>query len=168
MFLQFIYIEYRLIIIKLLKLLYSDVATYVAVKPEAKYSIRYSSTIATMWTPLMAFVYVDGEHDYTYQEVSSSSSIERDYFVNLKKKCYFKFETSQLDDLEIPFQRKPYGGIGAISVYFYKAKFILPRQVYASNYSVNQVQVAESKSTYDIKFTTAFEETNELVDWQDV
>ncbi|CAB4489552.1 hypothetical protein RhiirA1_426792 [Rhizophagus irregularis] len=142
---------------------YSDDVTYIAVKPEMKYSIRFSSSRASMWSPLMAYVYVDGEYDYTYREVSNSSPREKDCFWNntLSKKYFFKFEISQLyeiDNPEIPLQRKPYGGLGAISVYFYKARVIPQTPVYIPNFSVNQVKVAEAKSTCGIKFTTAFEE----------
>ncbi|GBC03547.1 hypothetical protein RclHR1_05190011 [Rhizophagus clarus] len=142
---------------------YSDNVTYIAVKPEMRYSIRFSSTRASMWSPLMAYVYVDGEYDYTYREISNSSPREKDCFWNntLSKKYYFKFEISQLyeiDNPEIPVQRKPFGGLGAISVYFYKARVIPQTPVYIPNFSVNQVKVAESKSTCGIKFTTAFEE----------
>ncbi|RIA89470.1 hypothetical protein C1645_772217 [Glomus cerebriforme] len=142
---------------------YSDNETYVAVKPEMKYSIRFSSTRASMWAPLMAYVYVDGEYDYTYREILNSSPREKDCFWNntLSKRYCFKFEVSQLtelDNLLEPLQRKPYGGLGAISIYFYKARVIPQRPVYIPDFSVNQVQVIESKSTCGIKFTTAFEE----------
>ena len=35
-----------------------------------------------MWAPLMAYVYVDGEYDYTYREISNSSPREKDCFWN--------------------------------------------------------------------------------------
>ncbi|GBC12689.2 glycoside hydrolase family 20 protein [Rhizophagus irregularis DAOM 181602=DAOM 197198] len=70
---------------------YSDDVTYIAVKPEMKYSIRFSSSRASMWSPLMAYVYVDGEYDYTYREVSNSSPREKDCFWNntLKKTIWW-------------------------------------------------------------------------------
>ncbi|POG79221.1 hypothetical protein GLOIN_2v1528813 [Rhizophagus irregularis DAOM 181602=DAOM 197198] len=107
---------------------YSDDVTYIAVKPEMKYSIRFSSSRASMWSPLMAYVYVDGEYDYTYREVSNSSPREKDCFWN------------------------------NTLIYFYKARVIPQTPVYIPNFSVNQVKVAEAKSTCGIKFTTAFEE----------
>ncbi|CAG8679984.1 6051_t:CDS:2 [Funneliformis mosseae] len=142
---------------------YSDLETYVAVK-DLNYSVRFSSTNASIWAPLMAYVFVDGEYDYTYRELSSSSPREKDSFWNntLSKKYYFKFNlppSSEIDNLEIPLQRKPFGGLGAISIYFYKAKIIPEKPVYIPNFSINQVQVPESKSIkLGIKFTTAFEE----------
>jgi hypothetical protein len=121
----------------------------------------------------MAYVYVDGEYDYTYRELISPEPRDKDCFWNntLTKKYYFKFEVSQLSEIdnpEIPVQRKPFGGLGAISIYFYKAKVIPQRPVYIPNFVVNQVQVAESKSTRDIKFTTAFEEAEGFVNRQAV
>ncbi|CAI2161800.1 17630_t:CDS:2 [Funneliformis geosporum] len=142
---------------------YSVVETYVAVK-DLNYSVRFSSTNASIWAPLMAYVFVDGEYDYTYRELSNPSPRTKDSFWNntLTKKYYFKFRlppSSEMETLEFPLQRKQFGGLGAISIYFYKGKMIPEKPVFIPNFPINQVQVSESKSSkLGIKFTTAFEE----------
>ncbi|CAG8476928.1 14112_t:CDS:2 [Acaulospora morrowiae] len=153
---------------------YSNHTTYVAVhEPGSRFVVRYSSNRSSLWNPMMAYVYVDGEYDYTYREILSSSFREKDCFWNnsLDKKYYFKFAVTEMSDtssLNQLTEQKSCGGLGAISIYFYKARIIPQKNVVIPPFSVNQAQVSESKTNVDIKMTTAFEEEGGYVNRQPI
>src|SRR5687768_8169158 len=112
-----------------------DFNSYIVAEPGRKFKLRYSATKASSKNPIMAEVMIDGQFDHTYRGIKSRTAQVQYYFVNATrdKKLEFVFSNSVYDDSsstpnDPPNPLKSRGGVGAMSVYFYKACSIPPRQ----------------------------------------
>ncbi|RIB05236.1 hypothetical protein C2G38_616565 [Gigaspora rosea] len=145
---------------------YSPNITYAAIfTPGTRFEVRFASTFAIMDAPIMAFVHVDGSHDYTHHILKQSSSITRDGFWNpsRNKKLFFKFSsiTSSTNSSTNSQVNDVCSGLGTVSVYFYKAKRV-PRVKYRPHqFEINQKKVVGSKICSEIMYSTTFEEYEE-------
>ncbi|RIA95845.1 hypothetical protein C1645_756493 [Glomus cerebriforme] len=138
----------------------SPLTTFVAVpKPGTPYKIQYSTADGG---PYKAKVFVDGQNDKGYTHFITDMPFIKEGFCN--KDCSMRhqlvFDKTEWTDYTDESNVK-YGGLGIISVYFYKAKFV---KRIGSDYrrlklgrDLKQVKVSETKSNIDITLTTKFD-----------
>ncbi|CAG8638210.1 14139_t:CDS:2, partial [Ambispora leptoticha] len=150
---------------------------YVAV-PEigSRFSLRFGATIATLANPIVVEIFVDGNHDFTYDCLVAPAQAERDGFWNATrdKKAYFKFSKTLWTNDEIDkinssnsidnnytnnLPRK--GGIGAITLFFYLARRTRIKNEAPFKFTLEKVAITESKENKGIEFSTEFEERSE-------
>ncbi|CAG8471510.1 688_t:CDS:2 [Dentiscutata heterogama] len=129
-----------------------------------QFSIRFSSTKATPHDPIMAFIVVDGQLDYRYIELYNSGAYLRDHFVSAYRdfRYYFKFDkTMWSDEFHKVYsdlsQTISYGGIGAISVYFYRATPIFELVGEIPNFQLHQKILPERRTMASIGLSTSFQ-----------
>ncbi|CAG8705428.1 28154_t:CDS:2, partial [Dentiscutata erythropus] len=129
-----------------------------------QFSIRFSSTKATPHDPIMAFIVVDGQLDYRYIELYNSGAYLRDHFVSAYRdfRYYFKFDKTMWSDefhkvYSDPSQTISYGGIGAISVYFYRATPIFELVGEIPNFQLHQKILPERRTMASIGLSTSFQ-----------
>jgi hypothetical protein len=141
--------------------LFSDSATFVAVPaPGTYYSIRVSPST----NEIAPKIYVDGLNDGSYVKKSDSSYGVKKGFKNKNrtKRYDFIFDNTEWVETNIT-QRSKFGGLGAISVYFYKIK-----KRYNSSRSSSscrdfeEVKIPETKKYFDMALTTKFSEGIEI------
>ncbi|CAG8443262.1 6028_t:CDS:2 [Acaulospora colombiana] len=153
--------------------------TYYAVvmDPSARFKIRYEVPVnSTLPGPIMAIVYVDGQYDYTYVPiVRHEERIQiKDGFTHVAKnmKYQFKFDlmprreddkkhttaTNGFDDTE--FHIPKIGGLGAVSVCFYRAEHHY-QKVKPIEYDIKQPEIPEKMEDLNLepRFATSFDET---------
>ncbi|RHZ44592.1 hypothetical protein Glove_718g36 [Diversispora epigaea] len=142
---------------------------YAAVKePGARFTIRYKVPLEELSKgPIMGFVYVDGQHDNTYSAHVDllSTHYFRDSFHNyVKGKKYdFKFDATvwldnnKKDDNKISNTINNIGGHGAISVYFYRAKYYT-REAIPLDIDFKTKEIPESKANIGLKLSASFNE----------
>ncbi|CAG8515049.1 2064_t:CDS:2 [Racocetra fulgida] len=97
-----------------------------------QFSIRFSSTKATPHDPIMAFIVVDGQLDYRYIELYNSVYSDSSQTIS-------------------------YGGIGAISVYFYRATPVFELVGEIPNFQLHQKILPERKTMASIGLSTTFQ-----------
>ncbi|CAG8433107.1 7778_t:CDS:2 [Ambispora gerdemannii] len=144
---------------------------YVAVpEVESRFSLRFGSAIATLANPIVVEIYVDGNHDFTYDCLVGPVQAERDGFWNATrdKKAYFKFSKTRWTNDEInssdPIDNytnnntPKKGGIGAITLIFYLAKRVRIKNEAPFKFTLEKVAIPESKENKGIEFSTEFEE----------
>ncbi|CAG8459797.1 10802_t:CDS:2 [Cetraspora pellucida] len=129
-----------------------------------QFSIRFSSTKATPHDPIMAFIVVDGQLDYRYIELYNSGAYLRDHFVSAYRdfRYYFKFDKTMWSDechkvYSDSSQPISYGGIGAISVYFYRATPVFELVGEIPNFQLHQKILPERKTMASIGLSTTFQ-----------
>ncbi|CAJ0826096.1 9127_t:CDS:10, partial [Entrophospora sp. SA101] len=133
-----------------------------------RYSVKYSapSTKCSINEPIKAFLYIDGEYDYSYGDLNPNNLSElRTCFwsKNRDKLYYFKFNPtnwSEDDDnrrSNVSAKNNNIGGPGAISVYFYRAKRVRWHVTNTPDYSVENAIVPENKNTRSIKLSTQYD-----------
>ncbi|RGB38645.1 hypothetical protein C1646_525059 [Rhizophagus diaphanus] len=126
----------------------------------------YSIVVSPSTSEIAAKIYVDGRNDHSYVKSSDSSfSIVKGFHNRNRTIRYdFIFDKTEWIETDIP-QRTKYGGLGVISVYFYKVK---GRYESSRNYSsylsydlnkdVKGVKIPETKKYFDVALTTKFSE----------
>ncbi|CAG8613655.1 3010_t:CDS:2 [Dentiscutata heterogama] len=147
---------------------YSPNVTYAAIFiPGTRFEVRFASAFAIIDTPIMAFVHVDGSHDYTHHILKQSTSITRDGFWNpsRNKKLFFKFSsaTSSTTSSTKSNVNDVCSGLGTVSVYFYKAKRVPRVNHRPHQFEINQKKVAGSKICSEIMYSTIFDEYEERI-----
>ncbi|CAG8531387.1 2225_t:CDS:2 [Acaulospora morrowiae] len=131
-----------------------------------RYAIRFSAPpLSCQDDPIKVFLYVDGEYDYSYTDINPLKLGEtRTCFwsKNRDKIYYFKFDPtiwSEEDDKnrQSPGKILPFGGPGAVSVYFYRAQRIAWNVAPPPDYNVEPTVVPENNNTRAIKLSTQYE-----------
>ncbi|RIB21160.1 hypothetical protein C2G38_1127827 [Gigaspora rosea] len=129
-----------------------------------QFSIRFSSAQATPHDPIMAFIVVDGQLDYRYIELYNSGAYLRDHFVSAYRdfRYYFKFDKTMWTDefhkvYSDPSQPITYGGIGAISVYFYRATPVFELVGEIPNFHLHQKILPDRRAMASIGLSTTFQ-----------
>ncbi|PKY50213.1 hypothetical protein RhiirA4_529678 [Rhizophagus irregularis] len=94
---------------------------------QSNYVIKVSSDNASKISPMLAFIYVDGCYDSTSLRLVNDSPVFKNGFkdINRQHKHYFEFNKSTFvrkDNVRLP--KMQYGGLGSVSVYFYKARVL--------------------------------------------
>jgi hypothetical protein len=144
----------------LLLLTNSDVNNYIIAEPGKKFKLRFFSTKASSKNPIMAETLIDGQFDKTYRGLKSRTTQLQDCFLNATrdKKLEFVFSNSIYDDSSSALNNtlNSRGGIGAISIYFYKGRSVIRQNVNIPSFDIQQVKVKESKKTFGIQCTTDF------------
>jgi len=140
---------------------FSDFNNYIVAEPGKKFRLKFFSTKATLKNQLIAEVLVDGQFDKTYRGLKSRTSHIKDCFYNAtrNKKFEFAFSDSIYDESSASNNNTPNsrGGIGAISIYFYKGRSVLRKSFnLSSSFDIEQVKVKENKKSFGIQCTTAF------------
>ncbi|RIA82333.1 hypothetical protein C1645_788544 [Glomus cerebriforme] len=113
----------------------------------------------------MAEVLIDGQFDKTFRGLKSRTVHHKSCFFNATrdKKLEFVFSNSTYDEPSSTSTPNitPRGGIGAISIYFYKGRSV-PRQKVKkfSSFDIQQVKLRENKKIFGVQCTTAFEPQN--------
>ncbi|CAB4445542.1 unnamed protein product [Rhizophagus irregularis] len=142
---------------------FCDSATFIAVPGPGTY---YSIVVSPSTSKIAPKIYVDGRNDDSYVKSSDSSfSIVKGFHNRNRTIRYdFIFDKTEWIETDIP-QRTKYGGLGIISVYFYKVK---ERYESSRNYSsylsydLNKdfkgVKIPETKKYFDVALTTKFSE----------
>ncbi|GBC26237.2 hypothetical protein GLOIN_2v224835 [Rhizophagus irregularis DAOM 181602=DAOM 197198] len=99
---------------------FCDSATFIAVPGPGTY---YSIVVSPSISKIAPKIYVDGRNDDSYVKSSDSSfSIVKGFHNRNRTIRYdFIFDKTEWIETDIP-QRTKYGGLGIISVYFYKVK----------------------------------------------
>ncbi|POG68589.1 hypothetical protein GLOIN_2v224835 [Rhizophagus irregularis DAOM 181602=DAOM 197198] len=140
---------------------FCDSATFIAVPGPGTY---YSIVVSPSISKIAPKIYVDGRNDDSYVKSSDSSfSIVKGFHNRNRTIRYdFIFDKTEWIETDIP-QRTKYGGLGIISVYFYKVK---ERYESSRNYSsylsydLNKdfkgVKIPETKKYFDVALTTKF------------
>ncbi|CAI2177530.1 3755_t:CDS:2, partial [Funneliformis geosporum] len=139
---------------------FSDFNTYIVAEPGRKFKLRYFSTKATSNNPIMAETLIDGQFDNTYRGLKSRTIQIQDCFMNVTrdKKLEFMFSNSIYNDslkttIKTPNSR---GGVGIISIYFYKSRSVSRRNSITTTSDIQQVKMTENKKSFEIECTTAF------------
>ncbi|RIA91435.1 hypothetical protein C1645_875418 [Glomus cerebriforme] len=146
---------------------YSTLNWFVSV-PESglHFSIKIWSFAATRQNPILAIVFIDGISDYILHLLESNSAERIDTFTDNKKNYFLKFNpTLWIDgnDLRnamnsLSESHTKYGGMGCVSVYFYKAVRGL-KSPEIPNYTLQQIPLIENKgSVHGINLSTTFVE----------
>ncbi|CAI2165537.1 3897_t:CDS:2 [Funneliformis geosporum] len=143
----------------------SDSITWAKVRDTGShFAVRFSSSSVSPWFPLMAFLVIDGQLDYRYVEIYNTDFHSRDHFLSSDKstKYFFKFNHSIWSDEYQPkgcdFNTR-YGGLGAVSLYFYRAKSINEKCDVMPHVDIRQPVLSERKVTRDITISTSFDVT---------
>ncbi|CAB4394759.1 unnamed protein product [Rhizophagus irregularis] len=123
-----------------------------------RFSVRFSAEDATKDQPIKAYLSVDGNWDFTYYQLTDEKFRKENGFWNKdrNKKYYFKFipttqsasspdsklinNTTNIDNKELndnKFSLKKSGGLGCVSVYFYRAKWV-NHGCKVPNFNINQ------------------------------
>ncbi|CAG8550260.1 12799_t:CDS:1, partial [Funneliformis caledonium] len=150
--------------------------TYYAAVEElcANYIVQFGAPhdiFSSSCTILKAKLFVDGQWDHTCMPLQKSrvKASKDGFFDEQRYKNLFKFDvTNWIDDDsrgEARFVRSRFGGIGAISVYFYKAKDLEKVERINSNSKdrIQKVQVLESTGIgMGIKLSTGFEKSQNV------
>lgn len=133
-----------------------------------QFSIRIWSYVATRQNPILAVIFIDGMSDFILHLLDSNSVERIDTFTDKdNKKSYFlKFNpTLWIDGNDmrntvnnLSESHSKYGGMGCVSVYFYKAvKGLKSPEI--PNYTLQQIPLNENKGPiHGINITTAFVE----------
>ncbi|CAB4394761.1 hypothetical protein RhiirA5_409752 [Rhizophagus irregularis] len=146
---------------------YSPVTTYAVVKESGKkFEIKYSAKIASEDNPIIAIIYVDGTNDYIHHGLTSPSPQILNFFGDFSRNKRYFFEFSEVQSsISSPnscIRTKPlYGGIGAVSIYFYEGLRVPKKLTSIPYYALSQSKNIEPKFRSEINFTTKF---NEMVD----
>ncbi|RIA94039.1 hypothetical protein C1645_590410 [Glomus cerebriforme] len=107
----------------------------------------------------MAYLVIDGQLDYRYMELYNTGFYLRDHFISSDKftKYYFKFNnTIWSNENQLNYKSK-YGGLGAVSMYFYRARPINEKCDEMPQFEIKQPILPTGKSTNDIKITSGFD-----------
>ncbi|CAB4436045.1 unnamed protein product [Rhizophagus irregularis] len=143
-------------------------------KSGLQFSIRIWSCVATRQNPILAVVFIDGMSDFILHLLDSNSVERIDTFTDKdNKKSYFlKFNpTLWIDGNDmrnsannLSESHSKFGGMGCVSVYFYKAVRGL-KSPEIPNYTLQQIPLNENKGPiHGINITTAFvEKTGSLM-----
>ncbi|GBC10721.1 hypothetical protein RclHR1_09850010 [Rhizophagus clarus] len=140
--------------------IFSDLNNYIIAEPGKKFKLKFFSTKASSKTPMMAETLIDGQFDKTYRGLKSRTVQFQDSFFNATrdKKLEFIFSNSIYDESSSTpnntFNSR--GGIGAISIYFYKGRSVIRQNVNIPSFDIQQAKVKESKKTFGIQCTTDF------------
>ncbi|CAI2186611.1 8452_t:CDS:2, partial [Funneliformis geosporum] len=130
-----------------------------------RYSIRFSAPIwrCSHTSPIKVFLYVDGEYDYSYTDINPNKlSDTRTCFwsKNRDKIYFFKFDPTiwkgEAGDSN-PTKNYSFGGPGAVSVYFYRAKRMPWNVNPPPDYDVEPAAIPEGKDTRSIKIATQYD-----------
>ncbi|GBB83949.1 hypothetical protein RclHR1_01060013 [Rhizophagus clarus] len=141
---------------------YSPITAYAVVKESGKkFEIKYSARMANEDDPIIAIIYVDGTNDYVCHVLTSSSPQTINYFWDFSRNKKYYFEFSEVQSSPKPCLKPLYGGIGTVSIYFYKAYKITNKLTSMPYYVLSQSRIIEPRFRPEIKFTTKF---NEMVD----
>ncbi|CAB4386153.1 hypothetical protein RhiirA5_349962 [Rhizophagus irregularis] len=144
----------------------SPVTTFAAVHEFGeRYAIRFSAPAlkCSHANPIKVFLYVDGEYDYSYTDINSNKLADtRTCFwsKNRDKIYFFKFDpTIWKGEADNYNSTKTYsfGGPGAVSVYFYRAKRVPWNVNPPPDYDVEPAVIPESKDTRSIKIATQYD-----------
>ncbi|RIA91468.1 hypothetical protein C1645_822062 [Glomus cerebriforme] len=151
---------------------------YVAVNVDygTRFSVRFSAEDATKDQPIKAYLSVDGNWDFTYYQLTDEKFRKENGFWNKdrNKKYYFKFiqTTSSSDSIKLvnnnniniinidnEFSLKKSGGLGCVSVYFYRAKWV-NHHCKVPNFNINHKSAEKKfkKFNKDISLYTGFDE----------
>jgi hypothetical protein len=115
----------------------------------------------------MAYLVIDGQLDYRYIEIYNTGYYLRDHFISSDKsmKYFFKFNNTirsnnnnNNNENQIKIKTK-YGGIGAISIYFYRARPINEICDDMPNFEIKQPILSNNEiiNTNDINITSCFD-----------
>ncbi len=112
----------------------------------------------------MAETLIDGQFDNTYRGLKSHAIQIQDFFMNVTrdKKLEFTFSNSIYDDSSrtphITPNKTPNlrGGVGTISIYFYKGRPVPRQNGTIPSFDIQQVKMKENKKSFEIQCTTAF------------
>src|SRR5947209_2006050 len=128
----------------------SDHNTYIVAEPGSKFKLRFFSAKATSKNPMMAETLIDGQFDKTYRGLKSRTVQIQECFLNATrdKKLEFAFSNSIYDDLSstpnnAPNPQGSRGGIGAISIYFYKGRTVPRQHTAVPSFDIQQIKVKE-------------------------
>ncbi|GBB83701.1 hypothetical protein RclHR1_01040006 [Rhizophagus clarus] len=132
------------------------------------FSIRIWSFVATRQNPILAVIFIDGMSDYILHLLDSNTVETIDTFTDKdnKKSYLLKFNPTLWVDgndmrnakNNLSESRSKFGGMGCISVYFYKAVRGL-KSPEIPNYTLQQIPLNENKGPlHGINLTTAFVE----------
>jgi hypothetical protein len=132
------------------------------------FSIRIWSFVATRQNPILAVVFIDGMSDYILHILDSNSIEKIDTFTDKdnKKSYLLKFNPTlwiNENDMRntvnnLSESHSKFGGMGCVSVYFYKAVRGL-KSPEIPNYTLQQIPLNEKKGAkHGINITTAFVE----------
>jgi hypothetical protein len=112
---------------------------------------------------MMAETLIDGQFDKTYRGLKSRTVQIQECFLNATRdrKLEFAFSNSIYDDSSstsnnVPNSQSLRGGIGAISIYFYKGRTVPRQNTAVPSFDIQQIKVKENKKTFGIQCTTAF------------
>ncbi|CAG8557737.1 16438_t:CDS:2 [Funneliformis caledonium] len=133
----------------------------------SNFAVRFSSSSVSPCSPLMAYLVIDGQLDYRYVEIYNTEFHSRDHFLSSDKstKYFFKFNHSIWSDAHQPegcdgFDLNTrYGGLGAVSLYFYRARSINEKCDIMPQVDIRQLVLPERKVTRDITISTGFDVT---------
>ncbi|CAG8445204.1 12656_t:CDS:2 [Funneliformis caledonium] len=153
----------------------SDKTYYAAVEePCTNYIVQFGAPhdiFSSTCKILKAKLFVDGQWDHTCMQLQQSrvKASKDGFFDEQRYKNLFKFDvTNWIDDDsrgDAQFAKSKFGGIGAISVYFYKAKGLEKVERIISNNKdrIQKVQVLESTGIgMGIKLSTGFEKSQNV------
>ncbi|RIA96256.1 hypothetical protein C1645_815707 [Glomus cerebriforme] len=130
-----------------------------------RYAIRFSAPAGrcSHANPIKVFLYVDGEYDYSYTDINPSKLVDtRTCFwsKNRDKIYFFKFDPTvwkgEADNSNLN-KNYSFGGPGAVSVYFYRAKRVPWDVNPPPDYDVEPAAIPESKDTRSIKIATQYD-----------
>jgi hypothetical protein len=121
---------------------------------------------------------VDGKNDGKHYKLSDNSTSKISSFYNMDStmKHKFIFSSTEWTEENVNLKKIKHGGLGAISVYFYKAKQVKRKKKEnrskklksasgddVSNVSIEQAKIPEMKKCIDIVYTTKFAEGEEVI-----
>src|SRR5581483_10415807 len=83
---------------------------------------------ATVNNPIKAIIYIDGKNDDSYNTISDNLTKKKSSFYNkdFTKKHKFIFDNTEWVEEKVynnNLEKMKYGGLGVISVYFYRGKY---------------------------------------------
>ncbi|GBB86759.1 hypothetical protein RclHR1_13180002 [Rhizophagus clarus] len=156
----------------------SDKTFYAAVEElGTNYVVQFGASSnhfsSSSCTTLKAKLFIDGKWDHTCKQIQKATLKSRKdgFFDEQRQKHLFRFDvTNWLDDnkediknnIKYSGTRSIYGGIGAISVYFYVAEEVERLNNYTKN-KVEKVQVPESTGIgMGIKISTGFQKSQDV------
>jgi len=152
----------------------SEHTTFVAV-PEAKtrYKIIFAALEASKSNPMIAKIYIDGKNDIHYRLCESLtyevSGFYNEGYTKMHDLMFDNTEWVEKDLYEVDSNKvnsnfMEFGGLGAISVYFYKGIYrsnFMRFMQYNSNVDIEQTKISEGKKCVDIVYTTKFDKGKE-------
>ncbi|CAI2162462.1 10794_t:CDS:2 [Funneliformis geosporum] len=153
---------------------YCEQTSFVAVpEPGTSYEIRFAALNANRFNLIAAKIYVDGKNDgkHYYTWNGSTYIVSGFYNSDSSRKHNFIFDaTSWVEEDFSSSEYMEHGGLGAISIYFYKGRHEKIEEPIGRPltwmYELEQTKVPEGKTCMDIAYTTKFDKGKKVLSSQ--